>query len=36
VVSTEFAVVDASVETQLSAIADALGVGPSSLGGTGP
>jgi type III secretion protein L len=36
VVSTEFAVVDASVETQLSAIADALGVGPSSLRGTGP
>ena len=35
VVSTEFAVVDASVETQLSAIADALGVGPSSLRGTG-
>ena len=35
VVSSEFAVVDASIETQLAAIADAFGIGASGPRGVG-
>jgi type III secretion protein L len=36
VVSSEFAVVDASIEAQLAAIADAFGIGPPGPRGAGP